>query len=186
MDKQPRFIIGDSGFKIEVVREAEGYFHVRVSRDNAVELILSAKQRCGKEMLQLISAVDRIEDGIFQLTWILEDPGDSSLFIVSADYPRENCTVPTLGSIWPAAVIFERELHEMYGIDFPGNPRQNEDFLLEGWKELPPMRRDFDTLEYSLRVYGERQKREHRDPREYISQITGEWDTPVPMKDEDR
>ena len=186
MEKQPERIVSDSGFEIEVVRRDEGYFHVRVSRANVIELILSAKQRCGKNILQLISAVDRIEEDIFQLTWILEDTADSSVFIVSADYPRKNCSVPTLGDIWPTAVIFERELHEMYGIEFPGNPRQNEDFLLEGWKELPPMRRDFDTLEYSIRTYGERRERTHTDPRKYIAEITGEWDTPVPMKDEDR
>jgi len=186
MDKNLRRIVTESSFDFETIREDEGYLHVRVPHGNAVEMLLSAKQRFGMETLQLISVVDRIEDGTFQLTWILCDPGGTSIFMISADYPRENCSVPTLGDIWPTAVVFERELHEMYGIDFPGNPRQNEDFLLEDWRELPPMRRDFDTLSYSLRTFGERRKRTHTDPREYIADSVDEWDTPVPMKDEDR
>ncbi|HPF33213.1 MAG TPA: hypothetical protein PK907_09380, partial [Candidatus Sabulitectum sp.] len=53
------------------------------------------------------------------------------------------------------------------------------DFILEGWKEIPPMRRDFDTEEYSMRVYGERQPRDHTDPRQYIGDIVGGWKTPM-------
>ena len=186
MDKNLQRIISECIFEFDTVRKDEGYLHLRISHVHVIEMLLSAKQRYGMETLQLISAVDRIEDGVFQLTWILCDPEGSSVFITSADYPRENCSVPTIGDIWPTAVIFERELHEMYGIDFPGNLRQNEDFLLEDWKEMPPMRRDFDTLEYSIRTFGERQKRTHTDPRKYIADSIDEWDTPVPMKDEDR
>ena len=41
----------------------------------------------------------------------------------------------------------ERDLHEMYGIEFVGNPTLY-DFALEDWNEIPPMRREFDTLAY--------------------------------------
>ena len=186
MEKNLQRIISESGFEMDTIRRDEGYLHVRIPRDNVIEMLLSAKQRFSMEILQLISVVDRIEEGLFQLTWILEDPGGSLVFMISADYPRENCSVPTIGDIWSTAVIFERELHEMYGIDFPGNPRQNEDFLLEDWKEMPPMRRDFDTLEYSISTYGERRERLHTDPRKYIAESVDEWNTPVPMKDEDQ
>ena len=30
--------------------------------------------------------------------------------------------------------------------------RVDEDFMLEGWDDMPPMRRDFDTAKYSTRV----------------------------------
>jgi NADH-quinone oxidoreductase subunit C len=176
-------MLTESAREWDVVRESEGYLHVMVPEERVLEVILGARGRCGMTVLQLISAVDRIETGSFQLTWIMERDDDGSVFMVSALYPREDCTVPTLGDLWPAAVAFERELREMYGIRFPGNPRQDEDFLLEGWKEIPPMRRDFNTLEYSMRTFGERGERKHIDPREYISEMTGEWDTPVPIKD---
>ncbi len=167
-----------------VIRKRHGYLHVSVPRERVMEVIVTAKSRCGKNVLQLISAVDRIERDIFQLTWILESTEDASIFMVSADYPREGCKVPTLKDMWPSAVFFERELREMFGIEFPGNPRQDEDFLLEGWEGIPPMRRDFDTLEYSMKTYGERRKREHVDPRRLIAEHTGEWDTPVPSRKE--
>ena len=164
---------------LKLVRELHNYLHVRVSRKNATEAILAAKTVLGFATLQLVSAVDREEDGAFQITWILLNYRAKTVLLISALYPRENCRVPSLSSVWPTAAAFERELFEMYGISFPGNPREGEDFILEGWKEIPPMRRDFDTEEYSMRVFGERQPREHTDPRQYIGEIVGEWNTPM-------
>jgi NADH-quinone oxidoreductase subunit C len=164
---------------LELMRELHNYLHVKVNRKNAIEAVLLAKTVFGFNTLQLVSAVDRIEDGAFQLTWILENYKQQTVLLISALYPREKCEVLSLSQVWPAASAFERELFEMFGISFPGNPRQGEDFMLEGWKEIPPMRRDFDTEEYSMRKFGERQPREHIDPRQYIGEIVGEWDTPM-------
>ena len=41
----------------------------------------------------------------------------------------------------------ERDLHEMYGIDFIGNENLKE-LSLENWVHTPPLRREFDTLEF--------------------------------------
>ncbi len=183
MENDLHLITDSLSFDFDIVRKEENYLHIKIPSANVIELLLSAKRNFGLTTLQLISVVDRIEDDLFQLTWILEDSGGTDIFIMSADYCRENCSVPTLGEIWETAIVFERELCEMYGIDFPGNPRQHEDFLLEGWKDIPPLRRDFDTLKYSIQTYGERRERKHINTREYIADATGEWDTPVPMKD---
>ncbi|HOP27854.1 MAG TPA: NADH-quinone oxidoreductase subunit C [Candidatus Sabulitectum sp.] len=164
---------------LELVREMHNYLHVYLDNGQVMEAILNARTLLGFRTLQLISVVDRMEENRFQLTWILENYTDSLVLLFSADYPRENCSVPSLSAVWPAASAFERELFEMYGVSFPGNPREGEDFILEGWKEIPPMRRDFDTEEYSMRVYGERQPRKHTDPRQYIGEIVGEWNTPM-------
>ncbi|MCK5035496.1 MAG: NADH-quinone oxidoreductase subunit C [Candidatus Sabulitectum sp.] len=170
---------------LKLVREQHNYLHVKVERVSAMDAIVMARTSLGHSVLQLISTVDRIEDDVFQMTWILENYSACTVLLISADYPRENCIVPSLCQIWPAASAFEREIFEMFGISFPGNPREGEDFLLEGWKDTPPMRRDFETEEYAMRVYGERQPREHLDPRQYIGDIVGEWNTPMGRKREE-
>jgi len=164
---------------LQVIRRSEGYLHVSIGSQDLLSCLIRARTETGYLVLQLISVVDRIEEDEFQLTYILENPDDSSILILSALFPREGCTVPTLSEIWPAAETFERELHEMYGIDFPGNARQDEEFILEGWKDKPPMRRDFDTLEYSIRMFGERWPRNHHEPRQFIGERVGEWETPI-------
>jgi NADH-quinone oxidoreductase subunit C len=71
--------------------------------------------------------------------------------------------------LWAQAQVYQRELREMFGIDFPGCPRVNESFILEGWREIPPMRRDFDTKEYSERTYFPREGRSTIDPSERMA-----------------
>ena len=66
--------------------------------------------------------------------------------------------------LWGQAWTYQREMKEWYGIDFPGSPRVDEEFVLEGWEGPPMMRRDFDSLAYSDATYTERPGRETHDP----------------------
>lgn len=70
--------------------------------------------------------------------------------------------------LWAQAATYQRELKEMYGVHFPGSPRVDEEFALEGWKDVPPMRRDFDTLAYSEKTFFPRPGRKSHDPVEYM------------------
>ena len=70
--------------------------------------------------------------------------------------------------IWIHAETDQREIKELFGIDFPGSPGVDEDFVLEDWDEIPPMRRDFDTLEYSERTFFQREGRKTYDTKEYM------------------
>ena len=60
---------------------------------------------------------------------------------------RENAHMDSLTPRFKQAEIMERDLHEMYGIDFPGNNNLVE-LSLENWIHTPPLRREFDTLEF--------------------------------------
>jgi NADH-quinone oxidoreductase subunit C len=58
----------------------------------------------------------------------------------------------------------------MFGIDFPGSPRVDESFVLEGWDEIPPMRREFDTREYSERTYFPRPGRSTAETKAHMKE----------------
>ncbi len=60
---------------------------------------------------------------------------------------REEAHIDSLTFAFKQAEIMERDLHEMYGIDFPGNDNLVE-LSLENWVHTPPLRREFDTLEF--------------------------------------
>ena len=45
-----------------------------------------------------------------------------------------------------------------------------EEFILEGWNDIPPYRRDFDTLKYAEASYSQRPGRETRDPATHMKQ----------------
>jgi NADH-quinone oxidoreductase subunit C len=77
----------------------------------------------------------------------------------------------SIHTLWAQAWTYQRELYELWGITFPGSPRLEEDFVLEGWDEIPPMRKEFDTVEYCQRTFVSRDGRESQNPREHMAEI---------------
>lgn len=121
-----------------------------------------------------MSAVDWIEEGRFQLSYVLTDPVGHRSLMVATSIGREAPNAESVWKLWPHAVTYEQEINEMFGIHFPGSPRQGLPFILEGWTDVPPMRRDFDTVAYMNAHHPSRPGREHTDPRAYIGAVFGE------------
>jgi NADH-quinone oxidoreductase subunit C len=88
--------------------------------------------------------------------------------LVHADVDRSRPVVDSIHLLWGQAWTYQREMKEWYGIDFPGSPRVDEEFVLEGWEGPPMMRRDFDSLAYSDATYAERPGRTSHDPAVYM------------------
>ena len=120
--------------------------------------------------LVFLTAVDRLEEGKFQLTYMLHNYHSHTDLGVQVEFSRNNATMESIHHLWAQAATFQRELKEMFGIDFPGSPRVDESFILEGWQEIPPMRRDFDTKEYSEKTFYPRPGRTTADPRKYMQE----------------
>lgn len=122
----------------------------------------------GFSHLVLLTAVDWIEANQFQLTYLLGNRAAQQDLGLRVRIPRDNPVMHSIHHLWPTAATYQRELYEMFGIRFPGSPRLEEAFILEGWHDLPPYRRDFDTLAYAQATYRERPGRETRDPAEHM------------------
>jgi NADH-quinone oxidoreductase subunit C len=144
--------------------------YLKVDRDEAVALITYLKELAGYRHLVILTAVDRIEEGEFRLIYLLHSYDKKHDLGVMVDIPREGSQMDSVHHLWPAAETYQRELREMYGVSFPGSPRLNEDFALEGWEGPPPMRRDFDTRAYSEETYYARPGRETRTAREAMKE----------------
>jgi NADH-quinone oxidoreductase subunit C len=87
---------------------------------------------------------------------------------------RENAEIDNIDMIWRQANTYEREIREMYGIQFNGLVGAQE-FILEDWDNMPPMRRDFDTAQYIKEAYFNRPGREDAgNVREEIIKRSGE------------
>ena len=44
-------------------------------------------------------------------------------------------------------------MHEFFGVEFEGNPDSNKQLFLENWDDMPPLRKDFDSIKYSDSKY---------------------------------
>jgi len=135
-----------------------------------IPMITFLRDHEGFSHFVLLTAVDWIEQGVFQLTYILNNPVRKVDLGLRTRIGREKATMESAHHLWEQVATYQRELKEMYGIDFPGSPRVDEEFFLEGWDDIPPMRREFDSKKFSEETYFPRPGSKAYDPREYMKQ----------------
>jgi NADH-quinone oxidoreductase subunit C len=155
-------------FDFEQKKEYQSF--CSVDKLSLVSLVTHLKSTEGFKVLVLISVVDWIEDGKFQITYLLNNPELKTDLGIRTFISRDNEEMESIHDLWEHAPTFQREIREMYGINFPGSPRVDESFLLEGWDDIPPMRREFDTKKYSEETFFPRPGRKTNDPAEYMKQ----------------
>lgn len=120
---------------------------------NAIVSLLTYLKATGFEHLSNILAVDWIEAGELEIVYNLFSYSQRLHATVKTRIERDPAHAPTILHLWPQAQVYEREIHEFFGIVFDGNPELGP-FFLHNWQDMPPLRKDFDTEEYSRRAYG--------------------------------
>lgn len=143
---------------------------VNIDKKHAVAFINHLRDFEDFTHLVLLTAVDWIEEDKFQLTYLLNNASRKIDLGIRVFIERENAEMYSIHHLWKQAATYQRELKEMFGIHFPGSPRIDKNFILEGWEEIPPYRRDFDTKKYSEETYFPRPGRSTNDPSEYMKQ----------------
>jgi len=158
--------------EVEVKREMR--VAVQLRSDLIPPFLSFAKEFMEFKHLAHMSCVDWIEDNELELVFILWNYEQKVQIIAKTRIPRENAEFVSLKKFWNQAETYEREFHEMYGINYIGNDRLGE-FILEDWVGKPPMLRDFDTIKYSKETFYQRPGREDaQNVRETISKHSGE------------
>ena len=155
----------DARFNVDHRVDEDGSIWVSVGRDRLFELLEYARS-AGFDHCSAISVTDWPEDEAFELTYHLWSYRDKVLLTVKARIDRREPTVGSAIPLWGAsAQIHERELHELFGVRFEGNPDLAPLFL-ENWEGPPPFRKDFDWREHVRAEYYDK-----GDPRDQ-----GYWD----------
>ena len=147
------------------------------SRDEHGEIILTAKRdeianvlkilRDDHDYQQLMEIAgadypDRAER--FEVVYMLLSLTKNHRIMVKCS-TDENTPVPTVTTLWPNAGWLEREVFDLYGVTFAGNPdlrRILTDYGFEGH----PFRKDFPMTGYTELRYSEDEKRVVYEPVE--------------------
>ncbi len=111
----------------------------------------------GWKQLTLITCIDWIDRNEFQLAYTFMNWDNGITLIVRTVIDRNKPKFKTITPIYPGAKYYERDVHEFFGVSFEGNPESEKPLFLEIWDDIPPMRKDFDPLEYSKRKYPDRE-----------------------------
>jgi len=64
--------------------------------------------------------------------------------VLKAKLDRNNPSIETAAHVWKTAEFHEREVYEMFGVDFINHPDLRLLILPNGWEGKNPMRKDFE------------------------------------------
>ena len=101
--------------------------------------------RIAAQMLLCLACVDYSE--YFQMVYILQSLEPERTLVLRTDVPYSDATVPSVTSVWRAADWYEREAHDLFGVDFDGHPDMSPLLLYEGFEGFPG-RKEFPFNEY--------------------------------------
>ena len=162
---------------ISIEEDGEKRLVIDVYPEDVPSMVNNMKDFMGFEHLTMISCVDWIEENKFELVYILTSYSKGNIVaMIKTKIDRNNPKIQSLKNLWPQVVTYEIEINEMFGVYFEGNDRMGEEFILEDWSDIPPMRRDFDTLDYANNTFKFREERENKKViREFISEHYDEW-----------
>lgn len=132
--------------KIEVIDKHQVSFEV--NKDD-IHQILTVLKQAGWIQLSYLSAIDWIAENEFELVYIVMNWERPVHIQLRARINRENPVMNSIMPIFEGCKYYEREVHEFFGIKFPGNPDHEKQLILENWDDMPPMRKDFDPRAYS-------------------------------------
>ena len=136
---------------IKISAKKNGRIVITALPANAKEILKSLKDE-GYIHLALISCVDWIDKGKLELVYVLSSYFKDDHVILRTSIPRKKPKFITMINIFENAEPYEREIHELFGIDFEGHPRLIPLFLERDY-EIPPFRKDFDTREYVKELF---------------------------------
>jgi NADH-quinone oxidoreductase subunit C len=140
---------------------------VTAEKQQLVALLTNLRDVQGYTHLVFVTAVDWLEQNLFQITYLLHNYQTRTDIGIRVMLDRDNPVMDSIHHLWEQGRVYQRELHEMFGISFPGSPGVEEPMILEGWQGPPVMRRDFDTMKYSLETYDHRPRQTH-EPEDYM------------------
>lgn len=113
-----------------------------VPADTIVEACeyLKSEPELGFDYLMSLTAVDRTED--FEVVYHLYSIPLKHYITLKVKVGREKPAVPTVTGVWKAADWQEREVYDMFGIDFEGHPDLRRILLEQDWVGFP-LRKDY-------------------------------------------
>lgn len=137
----------NSNFDVDGKVQRKHRVWIDIKKDNLIEICTWLKKE-NFEHLSAISATDWLEKGIFDITYHVWSYKDKILLTLKTKIDRKKPVIDSVILIWDEnAKIHERELHELFGVEFEGNNDLTPLFL-EDWKGPPPFKKSFNLRDY--------------------------------------
>ncbi len=130
---------------VEGVGEAEqvraNRIRVRTARDDVREAIRRVQRVLPCDRLISISTVDTTT--AIELHYHLTGP-HRTIVTVTVELPRDEPEIETVSDLLPSAGLYERQIHDLFGVVFRGHPGLTRLILNDDWPaDEHPLRKDW-------------------------------------------
>ena len=100
----------------------------------------------GYEMMIDLTAVDwyRKKEPRFEVIVNLLSVSKNSRLIINVAVPDEDLKIPSICEIYPGANFYEREVFDMFGIEFDNHPELTRILMPDDWTGNP-LRKDYGS-----------------------------------------
>jgi Ni,Fe-hydrogenase III component G len=125
---------------IDIKNPRERRIFVRVKKEAFRESLEYVLGELGFKHLSTITGIDTGTDIELLYHMVLND---AITLTLGVSVSKEKPTIRTVTDLLPSAVLYEREIHEMLGLDIEGHPNLIPLVLPEGWPtDVYPLRKD--------------------------------------------
>ena len=121
------------------------YKTINVDINQYYETIESLKKD-GYEMMVDLTAVDwyRKREPRFQVVVNLLSVSKNLRVIINVNVPDDDLKIPSICEIYPGANFYEREVFDMFGIEFENHPELTRILMPDDWAGSP-LRKDYGS-----------------------------------------
>lgn len=126
---------------------AFGELSIMVPTESIVQAC-EAMKAAGYNFFEDLTAVDWYpQEPRMQLSYSLLSHGFKHRVRIIVRLASESLSAPSITGVWPAANFYEREVFDLFGVDFPGHPRLTRIMMPLDW-EGHPLRKDYPVEGY--------------------------------------
>lgn len=132
------------------IYEFRGETTFTVGSESIFDICSTLKNDYGFLYIADLTAVDYLEvkhpryEVVYYLHRFDENYEDNTRIRLKAELSDKNPKIDSVTPIWKSANWFEREVYDMFGIEFTGHPDLRRILMPEDYEEFP-LRKDFDV-----------------------------------------
>ncbi len=145
-----------SKFETEVLKKEKNQIWLRVSRNNLPNVCDFLKGE-GFNFFSFLTAVDILEKNVIELIYHIWSEEKKMGLNIKIEIARINPEIGSVSKTYDSSQIHEREIHELFGVNFLGNSDLSELFL-EDWPGPAPFLKDFDWRAHVREKFYNREK----------------------------
>jgi len=139
--------------KIKEISAPLGDDTILIERDDLLEIVKFLKEGpYAFTMLLDLTCVDYAgHEERFQMVYHLFSLSNNQRLRIKTSLPEEDPSIDSLTSFWKNANWLEREIYDMFGVQFPGHPDLRRIFM---WDEFEgyPLRKDYPLRKHQPRI----------------------------------